>query len=159
MTEGSRQLGRIADLARDDCDEIFAQIHLQAVATAVDRLCWGSMAYRCDICGFEWEVWMALGVEGPPHLRNQGLYVATPFMAGRCPAWPIASAEEMVSCGGGMRHVRFDGDRQFEPCVAPDDVPRFVLPRAQWGLSGGADLEVPTAALVRARRWHADRQA
>ena len=58
---------------------------LALVREAVGRLVWGTMDYACDACGFRWAVWMSLGVEGPPALRESGLYVAAPFTIG-CPA-------------------------------------------------------------------------
>lgn len=131
------------------------------VREAVAALCWGTMAYRCDACGFEWDVWLGLGVEGPPAIRDYGLYAASPFTVGSCPAWPVnpnASAEEKATfrhlgkCDGGMTHVRFGDDREFAPMLPPDDAPRFVLDH--W--YDCATLVIPEPALIRARRFHAE---
>lgn len=121
---------------------------LALVREAVAGLGWGTMTYACDTCEFEWEVWLSFGVEGPPALRDAGLYVAAPFGLSSCPAWP-----DMRSCGGRMSHVRWSDDRRFcSPALIPDDVPRFVLPRSLSGGGEGAALEIPTPAVVRARR-------
>jgi hypothetical protein len=120
---------------------------LALVREAVEQLGWGTMTYACDTCPFEWAVWLSLGVEGPPALRKAGLYIAAPFMLSRCPAWP-----QMQPCGGRMKHVRWDGDQEFEPQPIPDDAPRFVLPHSLSAAGEGARLEIPTPALVRARR-------
>lgn len=123
---------------------------LALVREAVGRLSWGTMTYRCEQCAFEWEVWLSLGVEGPPALRDAGAFVASPFTLSRCPAWP-----GMQSCPGQMSHVRFADDREFEPTLIPDDAPRFVLP--VFMASGErAELAIPTPALIRARRFHHD---
>ena len=114
---------------------------------AVARLGWGTMTYACDTCSFEWEIWLALGVEGPPALREASLYIAAPVMLGSCPAWP-----DMTTCPGGMKHVRWNDDREFPPTLIPDDAPRFVLPSSLSGGGEGASLVIPTPALVRARR-------
>lgn len=119
------------------------EAHLALVRAAVARLGWGTMLYACEACGFEWEVWLSLGVEGPPALREESLYVAAPFMV-RCPAWP-----NMTPCPGKMPHVRWADDREFEARPIPDDAPRFVLP---YSGGDGATLEIPGPALVRARR-------
>jgi hypothetical protein len=132
------------------------------VREAVATLGWGTMAYRCEACGFEWDIWLALGVEGPPSLREHGLYVASPFTLSRCPAWPFKpdvpdgapfSYDHLTQCDGRMSHVRFQDDREFSPCLIPDDAPRFVLDHFD-----GAHLVIPEAALVAARRFHADRE-
>lgn len=129
------------------------------VREAVATLGWGSMIYQCDACGFEWHVWLALGVEGPPSLRAAGLYIAAPFTAGKCPSWPVkpdatdedrANFRHLTQCAGTMGHVRFKSDREFYPTLIPDDAPRFVI-----GAYDSADLVIPEDALVRAQRFHA----
>ncbi len=136
--------------------------YVALVREAVASLVWGSMFYRCNACSFEWEVFLAFGVEGPSTLRETGLYVASPFVVGSCPAWPIkadATEEEraqlrhMGRCEGRMSHVDWKRDREFKAAqLSPDDAPRFVLD----GWHGLAALLIPTPALVRARRFHAD---
>lgn len=138
----------------DVFDKPSCETMLLLVRGAVERLAWGTMNYRCEQCGFEWEIWLSLGVEGPADLREVGLYVASPFTV-RCPAWP-----KMQACGGTMSHVRFsddvrfgfNGDRSNTPKLIPDDAPRFVLPYSVSSGGEGARLEMPTDALVRARR-------
>src|SRR3954462_15303473 len=99
----SVQLRKIANELPTGLDAGFdrepPQIRLMATREAVARLCWGSMFYKCDTCEFGWNIWMALGVEGPPNLSKAGLYVASPFMLGQCPAWP-----DMAVCEGKMVH-------------------------------------------------------
>ena len=133
------------------------------VREAVASLGWGTMTYACDTCGFEWSVWLSLGVEGPPALRDAGLYLASPMWAGACPAWPIkpdATPEEraqlrhMAKCDGRMGHVRFREDREFAAKLIPDDAPRFIV-----GPYDSAHLVIPEDALVAARRFHADRES
>jgi hypothetical protein len=136
--------------------------HVALVREAVTALGWGTMAYRCDSCGFEWDIWLTLGVEGPPSLRDHDLYVASPFTLSSCPAWPVkpgATADERATfahlgrCEGRMSHVRFADDRQFgELRLIPDDAPRFVLD--PW--YEAAQLVLSEPALVRARRFHND---
>jgi hypothetical protein len=141
------------------------QVRLMAARAAVGRLCWGAMFYECDTCGFGWEIWTALGVEGPPALREAGLYLSSAFMLGRCWAWPIdenpapgSPPPHLRTCDGNMGHRDWSRDQEWgAPRIAPDDVPRFVLPREVWRGDQGADLEVPEPALVRARRWHQER--
>lgn len=131
------------------------------VHEAVTSLGWGTMAYRCESCGFEWDVWLSLGVEGPPALRAHGLYVASPFTLSNCPAWPTkagATDEEraqfrhLTRCEGSMSHVRFGDDREFAPTLIPDDQPRFVID--QW--YDVARLAIPEPALIVARRFHSE---
>jgi hypothetical protein len=131
------------DIDKGQIDPLVPQSML--VREAVGLLGWGTMTYRCDACGFKWEVWLSLGVEGPPSLRDNGLYVASPFTLSSCPAWP-----NMTRCSGSMAHVNFRGDREFPPTLIPDDVPRFVLDN--W--HDCADLVIPTPALIYARRFH-----
>lgn len=136
------------------------QVLLMAAQEAVRRLCWGTMHYRCRGCSFEWEIWLALGVEGPPHLKQRGLALACPFGIGRCYAWPRDAAGELTTCDGEMLHVDFNRDEHWaSPRLAPDDVPRFVLPRMVSRGDQGAELEIPESALVAARKWHSEGQA
>lgn len=122
-------------------------IALAMVREGVGRLGWSTMAYRCGQCRFEWDVWLALGVEGPEALREGNLYVAAPFGMS-CRASP-----KMQACAGTMSHVRLGQDKVFGPTLIPDDAPRFVLPHMIQG-SEGATLVVPEMAYVRARRFH-----
>lgn len=133
--------------------------HVALVREAVATLGWSTMKYGCGTCGFEWEVWLALGVEGPPSLRTANLMVPAPFTTGRCPAWPVrpgATAEDrarfrhLTRCEGEMSHVRFSEDREFAPTLIPDDVPRFTLdPWHEHGV-----LVISSPALIAARRFH-----
>lgn len=131
------------------------------VREAVALLGWATMTYQCEACRFEWEIWMALGVEGPPALREAGLYVPAPFTLGSCPAWPVkidATPEErarfqhVTRCDGSMSHVRWREDREFAPTLIPDDAPRFVLD--PW--HGCGQLVMPEPALIAARRFHSE---
>lgn len=135
---------------------------------AVGSLAWSTMTYRCEKCGFEWEVYLGLGVEGPPELKDRGLALPVPFVIGRCPAWTpkdgVAKPDlsNLEACEGEMTHVEWSRDRKLNPPeLVPDDAPRFVLPSASAGGEGGAPcgrLEIPMPALVRARRsWEETR--
>jgi len=119
---------------------------------------WSTMNYACvgnenrtprgvhPPCGFQWSIWLTLGVEGPTWLRELGAYIACPFYAGTCPNW---------KCKGQMRHVagtdRFRDEVFTEPRLVPDDVPRFVLPTSVYRGDEGARLLIPEPALVKAR--------
>lgn len=133
-------------------------VHRLLVAEAVSQLGWGTMPYQCERCGYEAEVWLSLGVEGPPSLKGKGLYVPAPFTT-RCMAWPLkadateeerATMRDMTSCDGLMRHIDWNRDRRFEPRLVPDGAPRFVLD--DWYDS--ARLLWTEDALVAARRFH-----
>lgn len=156
---------RLIDFAKQTVPEPGTSTRPPRVALireAVVTLGWGTMIYSCEHCGFEWRVWLSLGVEGPPTLRDAELFVPAPFGGIRCPAWPIksgATAEErarfqhMTACTGSMSHVRFAADEEFEPRLIPDDAPRFVLDA--WYEHG--TLVVPEPAIIAARRFHSDR--
>jgi hypothetical protein len=128
------------------------------VERAVRDLCWGDMTYRCDDCGFDWKVGLALGVEGPASLRSLDLYVPAPFMF-KCPAWTKGDFDatelppgtpNVKPCGGHMGHTDWINDSVFAvPSLLADDVPRFLLPDS--GL-GSARLLLTEGALIRARR-------
>lgn len=134
------------------------------VREAVGLLCWGTMQYRCDTCGHEWSVWLALGVEGPTQLKEAGLYVPSPFSTGPCRAWPLREdateqdrklMSDTRTCNGTYTHVTWHNDVVFStPEMAPDDAPRFALSQAY----DYAELVIPTDALVAARRYHKDKQ-
>jgi hypothetical protein len=143
----------------DPFDPTKPTIGLSLVREAVQRLGWGTMNYRCEDCAYEVRVWLSLGVEGPPTLRQANLYLACPF-AIRCFACAGKPAESTTPppfdkqpLNGQMLHVNFARDDEFVPRMIPDDAPRFVLPAAVWGGSEGADLHVPSDALVAARRY------
>lgn len=126
------------------------QMHVMAVHAAVTRLIWGTMYYECDACGFGCSIGMSLGVEGPKEMRERGLYLASPFSAGSCPAWP-----HMKTCDGYLSHKGRGRDEEFAtPRIAPDNMPRFVLPDSVWRSDQGARLEVPEPALIEARQFH-----
>lgn len=133
---------------------------LSLIHRATGQLAHRTMIYKCDDCGFEWEVYLCLGLEGPDELQAAGLVLPVPFVAGTCEVWRPPPGEEpsddlrnLKRCGGAMQHVRFREDRSFAPSLIPDDAPRFVLPlTAAGGDAPCGRLEVPTPALVRARR-------
>ena len=60
----------------------------------------------------------------------------------------------MQTCNGHMSHVEWNRDKEFAPQLVPDDAPRFLLPHTAFRGDEGATLEIPTPALVYARRWH-----
>lgn len=132
---------------------------LSLIHRATGQLAWKTMIYACEDCGFEWEVYLSLGLEGPDELSAAGLVLPVPFIAGKCDVWRPPAGEEakpdltnLKPCGGSMQHVRWEEDRTFAPSLIPDDAPRFVLPlSAAGGDAPCGRLEVPTPALVRMR--------
>lgn len=115
-------------------------------------LAWGTMIYACKGetrgnpgCGWEHRVWLGIGVEGPPTLREVSATVPSPFFCGRCPR-----------CGLGLAHDRWREDEEFDaPRPFPDDVARFIVPtieKAQQFIDtsyGGADYIDPTGQTIR----------
>lgn len=126
-------------------------IQLALVREAVTQLAWGNMAYVCNACSVEVRVWLGLGCEGPPGLREHGLYVPVPFGIA-CQCWVGSDPLAGVRCDGTMMHQEWNRDQEFMPRLPPDDAPRFVLDP----LHDSAQIVWPTAALVRARRYHFD---
>lgn len=161
LIEAARVTGR--EPSEDRYEALVPQQML--VREAVACLAHGTMNYRCEVCGFEWEVWLGMGVEGPQALKNAGLFVPCAFVIGRCPAWPVradateeerAQLRDMGPCDGQMTHVEFSRDRRFDsPQMVPDDRARFVLD--PWYDQG--QLVIPEPALIGARRWHRERLA
>jgi hypothetical protein len=141
-------------------DEVYVQL-LALTRQAAVSVAWSTMNYRCEACSFEWEVYLALGCEGPPELKEVGLAVAVPFVI-ECRAWvpdedvPAETPPELAikACEGHMQHVDWARDRTLSPpALIPEDAPRFVLPETGSGESFPCGrLEIPTPALVRARR-------
>jgi hypothetical protein len=128
----------------DFMDDAAKAMYAVIVRQAVGDLCHAAFRYKCKDCGFDWWVWMGLGIEGPGDLHQKRLALPCPFII-QCPAWP-----DMKPCRGEMNHVDWDEDQRFTaPVLPPDDVPRFILPE-----SGGdcGHLHIPTPALVKARR-------
>lgn len=103
--------------------------HLDRVREALgDRAgkVWLRMLYRCESCSNEQWVAAECGVEGPPDLRKQSLFVASPFTFG-------------CLCGGRVTHAEFGQDQEFDPEPRRPDEPCFVLPENDW--QRGARLE------------------
>lgn len=107
---------------------------------------WGTMHYGCAGpqhdggigCGFQHQVWLGLGVEGPPEVRaDLDLFIPAPMGCGGCP-----------DCGRRLQHIRWNSDEEFAPVAIPDDAARFYVPtRRKWRLLadyGGADYRDPT---------------
>lgn len=133
----------------DPFDPKLPTSHLLLTREAVRRLCWLKMTYQCgsghvEGCGYRYEVYCALGVEGPPALKDAGLSIPCAFIH-KCP----------TGCGGTAAHAEWSRDTTLDPLVvAPDDAPWFHLPETmERGDSGGA-LEWPGAAIVKARQWY-----
>lgn len=132
-----------------------------AVQEAIRQLCWSMMHYRCEECGFETQVYLMLGVEGPKVLRDQNYYVPAPFTVA-CPAWPIkpdatalerAQFRHLQPCSGTMAHVQFNLDRDFAPRMVEPNMPRFALDMD----FSCARLVWTEAALIKAWQYHHDK--
>lgn len=145
----------------DPFDGAAPTLGLALAREAVGRLAWEMMRYRCRECGFAAPIWLTLGVEGPPALRELNVYVACPFMV-KCWACsgpprrqgePVSSAPyDREPLNGTMQHVGLDNPLRAL-VVVPDDEAYFVLPdRADRGDSG-ASLVLPDEARVFAQRW------
>lgn len=95
-------------------------------------------------CGWEHRVWLGLGCEGPPALREDDdeSFIPVPFVCGTCPSCET----------GALQHVRWGEDEEFEPTKIPDGRPRFLVPEeGEWEALaargyGGADYVDPTGA-------------
>lgn len=145
------------------------------------RRVWGSMVYRCrgvrqdpgetlkkmeaagskegaakvlegEGCGFERRVYLGIGCEGPPALKEAGLFLPVPMYAGVC-----------ENCGGGLMHVRWGEDEEFAEKDAPPDAALFIVPgkstAARFAESGfaGAELIRTEAEKVALRKFHGPR--
>lgn len=80
---------------------------------------WGNMTYACESCGHRELRELEVGVEGPPHWRDDVVYIACAFSAGQC------------VCGGLMTHVNFSVDVEYETPQAPSASAVFRVPR-EW---------------------------
>lgn len=90
------------------------------------ELCWATMVYACvgenpspqtSGCGWEHRVWLGVGVEGPPEVKERKEFIPCPFYCGRCP-----------QCGARLAHERWNEDEEFEPRPFPPGVSKFVVP-------------------------------
>lgn len=117
---------------------------LALVREAVARTCWGFMNYRCKDCGWETQIFLGLGVEGPPNFKLGKVYIPSPFMI-RCAA-----------CHDGqMSHINWKSDGEFDTVLIPnDDVAYFRLPATMLRGDEGAELVQPSEYIVKARRWY-----
>ena len=89
-------------------------------------LVWLAMQYRCVRCGaIEW-ICCGVGIEGPPELRQRGLYIASPFMGPACIA--TASITALRPCGGETIHVDWNQDKTFMPRPPPIGARYFRIP-------------------------------
>ena len=73
---------------------------------------WGAMHYVCERCCYVEYREMEVGVEGPPHWKDDLTYIASAFSAGR-----------HDDCGGVMSHKHFGSDVEY-------DEPREATARA-----------------------------
>lgn len=104
-------------------------------------------------CGFERRVLLGVGCEGPPALKEAGLTIPVPFMAGVC--------EE---CGGGLQHIKWNLDNDYgEERERAVNLAAFLLPGkstaaryAQEGF-GGAELIRTAAEEAAIKKFHGPR--
>lgn len=112
----------------------------KAVSPARRRRVYASMVYRCQGkrfreasasgsaeeaakaleesgCGFEHRIYLGIGCEGPPALKEAGTWIPVPMHAGVC-----------QNCGGGMIHVRWNEDEEFGEKDAPEGAALFIVP-------------------------------
>ena len=81
---------------------------------------WGAMHYVCERCGYTEYREMEVGVEGPPHWREDLIYIASAFSAGR-----------HDDCGGLMTHKHFASDVEYDAPREPTARAVFRVPR-EW---------------------------
>lgn len=96
------------------------QQHAEEVQKAVDGrndLVWMAMQYQCKSChGIEW-VYVGVGVEGPPSLRDRRLWIASPMQGPSC-----------LKCKGDTLHVHWSQDKTFLPQDPPEGSRYFRVP-------------------------------
>lgn len=73
---------------------------------------WGAMHYVCERCGYIEYRELEVGVEGPPHWKDDLIFIACAFSAGR-----------HDDCGGLMTYKHFASDVEY-------DEPREATARA-----------------------------
>lgn len=94
--------------------------HAQAIQTAIagrNRLVHGKFLYGCAKCKHIEPIYLGVGVEGPGELRDEGLYIPSPFGGPPC-----------ESCGGETQHVFFGNDEYFPPTQAKPGTRCFIVP-------------------------------
>lgn len=109
------------DIGDGQMVEIGSKEHADAILRAVDGrndLVHAVLKYQCRSCRHVEDIYLGVGVAGPPKLIEAGLYIPCPFMGQRC-----------LLCGGETAHSDFSGDRQFEPIDAPAGVRYYRVPR------------------------------
>lgn len=138
----------------------------KAVSPARRRRVWGSMVYRCQGskqesmerfreasasgsaeeaakaleesgCGFEHRIYLGIGCEGPPELKESKTWIPVPMNAGVCP-----------DCGGGMMHVRWGEDEEFAEKDPPEGAALFIVPGKSTA-AGYAERGYAGAELIR----------
>jgi len=94
-----------------------AQDIMDAVADR-NMLVHARFLYQCDRCGEIEPIYLGVGVEGPKELRDDGLYIASPYGGPQCP-----------TCRKGRtKHVRWNEDQHFDPMPAPEGALCFIIP-------------------------------
>lgn len=102
-------------------------------------------------CGFERRVFLGVGCEGPPELREANLVIPVPMYAGICPR-----------CGSSLQHVRWNEDEAFEEKDPPEDAAYFVVPgkataaRYAEGGYAGAELVRTKEEIEAVGRFHSE---
>lgn len=99
-------------------DEFLALINERLDAEGLRGKVWGNMTYACESCGRAEVREMEVGVEGPPHWRDDLVYIASAFTTGRCD-----------DCGGRMTHTNWKGDVEYDTPREPTALAVFRVPR------------------------------
>lgn len=95
--------------------------HAREIEKAVgDRhdLVHAKFLYGCGRCKAIEPIYLGVGVEGPPDLREKSLYIPSPYGGPRC-----------RSCGGETSHVFWGSDEHFEPRLPPEGARYFCIPK------------------------------
>lgn len=97
--------------------------YLDKIQRAVDGrndMVWAAFQYQCERCGnIEW-IYLGVGVEGPPELRDRAGYIPSPLMGPLC---------LLCKGKGATKHVRWREDKTFPPIDATDGVRYYRFPR------------------------------
>lgn len=85
--------------------------------------------------------------------RGAELALAEQHGASPAPYLDVAGAAHLLGLRRRkMAHTDREGNRELRQLI-PDDAARFALTHGVWREDEGARLEVPSAAVVKARQW------
>jgi len=118
--------------------------HAQDIEAAVagrNRLVHAKFLYGCSKCKHIEPIYLGVGVEGPKELRDEGLYIPSPFGGPPCEV-----------CGGETSHVFWGSDEHFDPRMPPDGARYFCIPEA--GINMRYFCTVGFAGMTKTHRAH-----